>query len=168
VSYLNISNVLSLCRVPLALLFVPQIKGLRIASVVLAATTDYLDGFLARRFQKTSQLGAVLDPVMDKFFMFIVVGTLLWDRSLAPLSAIAMLSRDFILMAFLAYLGLSGSWRGLRAHSLWWGKVSTVLQYLVLFIVVAGGRIPFPVFLIFPLLGLLYLGELVLYVRQAH
>lgn len=167
-TYFNISNILSLCRAPLAFLFIPHIQWLRIVVVGLAAASDYFDGFLARRLQKTSRFGAVLDPVMDKLFTFVVVGCLVWEGSLAFLAGLAMLSRDIMLAAFLAYLGVARAWKKLRARSLWWGKVSTILQYLILLILVAGVAIPSLFFLIFPVLALLYLGELVLYYRQAQ
>ena len=35
--------------------------------------TDSLDGYLARKYHKTSQFGAFLDPLMDKFFVFFAV-----------------------------------------------------------------------------------------------
>lgn len=164
--HFNVSNLLSLCRAPLAFLFIPHIRTLRVFIVLLAAASDFFDGFLARRWRKTSQLGAVLDPVMDKLFMFTVLAVLLWERILSPWAAVAMLSRDLLLAAFLAFLGMFGAWRGLRARSPWWGKVITAAQYLVLLALVTAIPVSGFVFLIFPVLGLLYLGELVLYYRR--
>lgn len=47
--------------------------------LVLAAATDWLDGWVARRFEQTSRFGATLDPIVDKSFMlFAIVFTGIW------------------------------------------------------------------------------------------
>ena len=79
---LNIPNLLSLLRVLLipvlvALYFVSHPAATVWATVVfvLAAVTDWLDGYLARRWQQTSPFGAFIDPVADK--LIVVVALLL-------------------------------------------------------------------------------------------
>ena len=67
--------------------------------VIIAGVSDALDGFLARRFNWMSQLGATLDPLADKFLVaaVFVVFTL---QGLIPLwVAIIVLARDFIILA---------------------------------------------------------------------
>ncbi len=46
---------------------------------VLAGLTDWLDGFLARRWHQTSPLGALLDPIADKILVLGVLGMLAWE-----------------------------------------------------------------------------------------
>ena len=72
---------LSLLRIPLtflimALLFIPGwvAKAAALAGFLLATMTDWLDGYLARRWRQTSPLGALLDPIADKV---LILGTLL-------------------------------------------------------------------------------------------
>ena len=67
---ITFSNFLSILRGPLALFFIIDNAFYRCLAIVLAMATDSLDGYLARRFQMTSQIGAFLDPLMDKFFVF--------------------------------------------------------------------------------------------------
>ncbi len=64
---------LTLLRIPLtfllmALLFTPGwiAKAAAVVCFVLASATDWLDGYLARRWHQTSPLGALLDPIADK------------------------------------------------------------------------------------------------------
>ena len=72
---------LSLLRIPLtfiimALLFIPGwiAKAGALAGFLLASVTDWLDGYLARRWHQTSPLGALLDPIADKV---LILGTFL-------------------------------------------------------------------------------------------
>ena len=73
----GIADFCSALRIPLAVAFVllPSLRA-RLAILVLAAITDFLDGVLARRLGP-SRLGAFVDPVADRLFMacaFTVVG----------------------------------------------------------------------------------------------
>ena len=80
-------NALTLSRGPLLLLFMagmivgiyhpyPWLKWLNLALLVMSSVTDLFDGLLARKWNVTSRLGAVFDPMMDKVFFIIVFPTL--------------------------------------------------------------------------------------------
>ena len=80
-------NALTLSRGPLLLLFMagvlvgiyhpyPWLKWLNLALLVVSSVTDLFDGLLARKWNVTSRLGAVFDPMMDKVFFIIVFPTL--------------------------------------------------------------------------------------------
>lgn len=157
---LTICNILSLCRAPLALLFLPQFVGWRVGVLLLSGATDYFDGFFARRFKATTQLGAVLDPIMDKFFIVSVVVTLLFEGALSPWTACLIIIRDIFLFFFCSCLAVRGNWHGFACRSPFWGKVTTICQYVVLGLVVLGVELSLAVFLIFPILTLFYMSEL--------
>ncbi len=140
--------------------------GLRLVVLILAGLSDCFDGFLARRFNETSRVGAVLDPLMDKFFMFLAIGVLMTEGSLSLWEGLAMFSRDLFLLLFALYLGVCGKWRRYRPTALFWGKASTVFQYLALFLAITFVPLPPLVFGIFPLFGLLYFVELLAYHSQ--
>ncbi|HSX12771.1 MAG TPA: CDP-alcohol phosphatidyltransferase family protein, partial [Rhabdochlamydiaceae bacterium] len=72
----SLSNSLSLLRAPLALLFLYKSAPIRIAAIILAMFTDFIDGFLARKRRSATQFGAILDPTMDKLFVFIALSVL--------------------------------------------------------------------------------------------
>lgn len=81
----NILTVLRLVLVPVfvALMTVQNDFSHRIAVLLfaLAAFTDYLDGFIARRWGVTSKIGAVLDPVADKILVMSALVMLVAQRS---------------------------------------------------------------------------------------
>ncbi|MEK7795153.1 MAG: CDP-alcohol phosphatidyltransferase family protein, partial [Candidatus Hydrogenedentota bacterium] len=51
----------------------PQLRWLAAGIYVLAAFSDAVDGYLARRWQQTSELGALLDPLADKLLVNIAL-----------------------------------------------------------------------------------------------
>ncbi|OCF37692.1 cardiolipin synthase [Kwoniella heveanensis BCC8398] len=57
--------------------------------------TDWLDGWLARRYNSRSVLGSILDPAADKALMTTLVGTLAWSGLLPLPLAILIFGRDF-------------------------------------------------------------------------
>ncbi len=129
---LSISNALSLLRAPLALLFLVEKPYLRLIAIILAMFTDSIDGYLARRSRSTSQFGAILDPAMDKFFVFFALGALTLEGKLEGWHACAMISRDLFLCIFAIYLGLAKRWQDYECRSIRWGKVTTAFQFIVL------------------------------------
>src|ERR1700722_7213630 len=97
---LSLSNGLSFLRAPLALLFLVDSIPWRITAIVLAMVTDSVDGYPAARYRSASQFGAILDPTMDKFFVFFGLGVLLMEGRLEIWQACSMLARDFFLCLF--------------------------------------------------------------------
>jgi len=158
----TIPNILSLLRVPLALVFLQENPLYRALAIVLAMATDWLDGYLARRHRMTSRFGTVLDPLTDKFFVFVVLSTLIHEQRLNIWEAMAMLCRDFSVIIFGFYLALSGTLASYRFRAIWCGKITTTLQFFVLLGLTF--QVPFPPFVFgsFILLGVLALGELYL------
>ena len=91
-------NLLSLLRIPLAVLF-PFVAGSRnkaLLVLALAGLTDVLDGYLARRDGEATATGAVLDPIADKLFAISVVGTLIAQGKIPRWSVPALLAREIL------------------------------------------------------------------------
>lgn len=154
---INLSNSLSLLRAPLALVFLAESPSLRLMAILLAMLTDSIDGYLARRSKTTSRFGAVLDPAMDKFFVFFALGVLFAENKIELWHALTMISRDFALCLFGLYLSLSGLWQTYEFRSIRWGKLTTALQFLVLMGLTLNYQVPvflFYAFVAFALLGL--------------
>lgn len=160
---LNLPNLLSLFRIPLALAFLHDDVLWRLGVLFLALLTDGLDGFLARRQGQTSSFGTLLDPITDKFFVIFTLGILLSENTLPVWNVVAMLCRDISVAIFGVYLLLSSQLGAYRFRAIWSGKVTTVLQFAVLM----GLTLHFPirqeVFVSFFVLGVLALGELYFY-----
>lgn len=156
------SNLLTLLRFPLALCFLSTSALLRFVAIFAAMVTDSLDGHLARRFGYTSQLGAMLDPIADKFFMFFALGVFFHESEISLNELASLLSRDFAVALFALYLGVTGGWATYKLRPFWCGKLSTTLQLFVLIALTAGLKPPTYVYGLFVLLGMLALGELAL------
>ena len=126
----TVADLLTLCRIPLAILFLLLESGLaRLAILVVAAGTDLLDGVLARRLGG-SRFGSFIDPVADKLFMasaFVVValsGRLAWYEILGALL------RD--LAAVVAFVATAITTRPMVIPARLGGKAVTVAQLLTL------------------------------------
>jgi cardiolipin synthase len=124
---LTIPNVISIIRlagVPLFLwlMLVPEADGLALAVLALSGLSDYADGYLARRLNQTSQLGAILDPVADRLYILsTVIG--LGIRDIIPWwVAIILPARDAFLWCLVPFLRTRG-YSSLPVHFL--GKAAT-------------------------------------------
>lgn len=157
---LTLSNFLSLLRGPLALFFIFDNPFYRSLAIILAMATDSLDGYLARKYRKTSQIGAFLDPLMDKFFVFFAVSMFMLEGNLRLWEALALISRDFAILLFGLYLALRRTWSNFQFRSIWSGKVTTTLQFFVLLGLTFHVAMPVYIFVCFIVLGILALFEL--------
>lgn len=123
--------------------------------------TDSIDGYIARKSKSTSKFGAVLDPAMDKFFVYFGLAVLLMEGKILLWQSLTMVSRDFFLVFFALYLISKKSLRGYEYRSIRWGKVSTALQFIVLISLCMNIAVPFGIYIIFIALGSLAFFELV-------
>jgi cardiolipin synthase len=93
---------------------------------IVAAVTDWFDGFLARRWNQTSAFGAFLDPVADKLM---VAGALLvlvqLDRANAVLSFV-IIGREIAISALREWMAQIGASKSVAVSSL--GKIKTTAQ----------------------------------------
>ena len=156
----TLPNILSAARGPLAFLFLLENTTVRIAAIVVAMATDSIDGFLARRSHSASQLGALLDPLMDKFFMLFALTVAVTEQRILVWQMATLLSRDFAVATFGAFLGITGGLSNYRLRSIWVGKVSTSLQFVVLIALMKQATIPSYVYHGFIVLGITALAEL--------
>jgi CDP-diacylglycerol--glycerol-3-phosphate 3-phosphatidyltransferase len=163
----NLSNSLSLLRAPLALMFLFESPIVRLIAILLAMLTDYIDGYLARKWHATTRFGAVLDPAMDKFFVFFCLGVLLSEQKLLPLQGLMMISRDFALCLFGLYLSLSGLWQSYEFRAIRWGKITTALQFVVLIALTWGFQISGYLYVAFVVFAVLALIELFQFKKSA-
>lgn len=103
---------------------------------VLAGMSDGVDGFIAKRFNQTTELGAYLDPIADKLLLVSIYVSLGFREILAPWLVILVVSRDILIVgAFLL------SWlmdRPVPITPLMISKANTTVQ-IVLAALVLGG-----------------------------
>jgi cardiolipin synthase (CMP-forming) len=120
----NIISIIRLAGVPLFLwlILVPQADGWALLVLMLSGVSDFADGYLARRLNQTSRLGAILDPVADRLYILsTVVG--LAVRDIIPWwLAILLPARDLFLWGLVPFLRTRG-YSALPVHFL--GKAAT-------------------------------------------
>jgi len=123
----TIPNLLSMARllgVPLFLwlILVPKADGWAVALLIVAGFTDWLDGYLARRWNQISRLGQLLDPIADRLYILAtLIGLLV--RGIIPWWLVALLvGRDVIMAVVLWVLKRQGV-TGLPVHFI--GKAAT-------------------------------------------
>ena len=99
----NLPNVISLTRI-LGVAFIVYFgvvdrNDLAVFLVfVWGSVTDWLDGYLARRLNQTSEFGAALDPIADRLYIIAAIGVLLF-RALIPLWAVVLIVGRELFMA---------------------------------------------------------------------
>ena len=157
---LSISNALSLLRAPLAFALLINSIPVRLSVIFLAICSDCLDGYLARKNRTASQFGAILDPAMDKLFVYFSLILFLVEGKIEIWKAAAMISRDFFLCLFAFYLSSFKLWNNYKYKSVLWGKISTSMQFVSLLLITLNWSIPPFVFALFIATGFLAFVEL--------
>ena len=137
-SWMNLPNLLTLSRIPLmlvviAFLYPPpgsSLPWLRTSALVIflfAALTDWLDGWLARKFGQVSEFGKFMDALSDKVLtlgMFISLLALDEIARWALFPILLILSREFLITGL--RLVAAGRGKTLAAEKV--GKLKTVIQ----------------------------------------
>jgi len=99
---MNLANwltLLRLCIVPLVIAAISQHQfGLALAGFVIAGLTDALDGYVARAYNQTTELGALLDPLADKSLLMSIYVTLGILGIIPSWLAIIVVARDLMIM----------------------------------------------------------------------
>lgn len=123
--------------------------GLAATVFAFAALTDFLDGYLARRWKQESILGAFLDTTADKVLVTGALFALVSIDRVSIWAAFIIVFREFAVMALRGVVAIGG---GLVRPSTW-GKIKAGAQFLAIFL--AYLRLPSP-------WGPLYLDEWVM------
>lgn len=127
----TVPNLVSSSRVVLAFGFIASSAvPTRLALIFAASLTDFLDGWLARRSKVTSKLGALLDPVADRFFVLCVVIAYVMGGQLSAWQAVAIMFRD-VMSVIGFFVARNVSWlRPIPFMARPIGKVVTAMQLL--------------------------------------
>ncbi len=132
-------NILTMLRLVLTPLIVWLIVSGRLAEAfagcLIAGVTDAADGFLARRFGWQSELGSFLDPIADKFLLVSLYVTLGVLGHLPAWLAIAVVSRDILIVGAVLLSWLMGA--PMRMRPLFLSKMNTAAQVVFALLVLA-------------------------------
>ena len=141
----KIPNILSILRIVL----IPLVAWLilfdfflyALITTIFIAISDFLDGFIARKFNVQSEIGSYLDSIADKAFIisaYMLIGT----QQLLPIFVIIIvISRDIIIMgAFCLSFAMN---QKLDINPLRISKVNTFMQFILIILVLAENIIEF-------------------------
>lgn len=146
---LNLPNILTLSRIIMIPLMMVSFfwfgpAGKLGASIIftVAAITDWFDGYLARKLNQTSALGAFLDPVADKLIVAVALVLLVEHFSMVWLTipACIIIGREIVISALREWMAELGKRANVAVSNL--GKIKTTLQMVAIIILLASGAIP--------------------------
>jgi CDP-diacylglycerol--glycerol-3-phosphate 3-phosphatidyltransferase len=98
--------------------------------LALGAFTDFLDGYLARRWHQETFLGKILDPIADKLFTLTFLTLLMYMGHFPPLIWLMLFSRDLLIVTGALLLIQGGLTSQIKPNLS--GKVHTVLEMITL------------------------------------
>ena len=140
--FLNVPNLVTFSRIVLiplivGIFYLPDdwvsfsSKNLFAAAIfIVAAITDWLDGYLARRLNQMSAFGAFLDPVADKLIVVGALVVLLYLGRVDPLVALIIVGREIAISALREWMAVLG--RGKSVTVAFVGKLKTVSQMIAI------------------------------------
>ena len=149
---LNIPNSLTLLRIILIPVFIVFFyletrwsNSVAALIFLLAAITDFLDGYLARKLNQLSAFGAFLDPVADKLIVAVAL-VLLVDQNPTPyasiwmsLAAMTIIGREITISALREWMAEIGARNSIAVSII--GKVKTTAQMSAILLLIYGDPI---------------------------
>jgi cardiolipin synthase len=106
-------------------------KGLASTLIfIVAAVTDWFDGFLARRWNETSAFGAFLDPVADKLMVAGALLILVQLNRVDAVIAFIIIGREITISALREWMAQIGASKSVAVSSL--GKIKTAAQMIAI------------------------------------
>lgn len=124
---------------PEAWLTLPQRNVIATALFVLSAITDWLDGYLARKWHQTSAFGAFLDPVADKLMVSAALLILLQLGRIDALVALIIIGREIAISALREWMAQLGQSKRVAVSFI--GKVKTAVQMVAIPFLLFDGRL---------------------------
>ncbi|MEE8575496.1 MAG: CDP-alcohol phosphatidyltransferase family protein [Thermodesulfobacteriota bacterium] len=136
----TLPNILSLSRFFLAPIFILLVLSSNLYSAaavfIIAGLTDVADGYLARRLALTSELGAAIDPLADKFLYSSAFFILAFSGLVPAWLAAVVILRDTIILTTITVLKKRG--RSVNTMPSIVGKISTSIQFSTAIFVLLG------------------------------
>tara|TARA_R110002049_G_scaffold10370_16_gene51148 strand:- start:972 stop:1547 length:576 start_codon:yes stop_codon:yes gene_type:complete len=147
----NIPNTLTLMRIAVIPLFVGvfylpgtwltdlQMNVIATVLFVLAAVTDWLDGYLARSLGQTSAFGAFLDPVADKLMVAAALIVLVQLGRVDAIIAVVIIGREITISALREWMARIGHSASVAVATI--GKFKTAAQMIAIPLLLYDGRL---------------------------
>lgn len=147
----NLPNILTLLRIALipifiAIFYLPwEWRYVASASIFgVAAATDWLDGYLARKLNQFTPFGAFLDPVADKLIVAAALVLLLQAHAtvIFALPALVIIGREIVISALREWMAELGKRTSVAVSYI--GKVKTALQMISITVLLAVDPVAYP------------------------
>ncbi len=97
---------------------------------IVAALTDWLDGYLARRWNQTTSFGAFLDPVADKLMVTAALIVLAEKGLVDPFASLIIIGREITISALREWMAQLGQSKNVAVNII--GKLKTVMQLVAI------------------------------------
>ena len=107
---------------------IPYANLLGLVIFLLAAITDFIDGYIARKYNMISDFGKFMDPLADKLLVTAALLILLENGLIAGWVVFIILAREFIVTGFRT---IAAS-KGVVIAAGWLGKIKTVVQFIMI------------------------------------
>ncbi len=139
----TVPNILSLARLILSIavfvLIEWRLDAAATIAFLVASTTDWVDGWYARRYSQVSRLGRIFDPLVDKVLICGAVIMLATTTGpILPWMAVLVVVRELVVTAVRAEMERAGT----DFSAGWSGKVKMVLQCAAIALVLAARAWP--------------------------
>ncbi|MDR2168164.1 MAG: CDP-diacylglycerol--glycerol-3-phosphate 3-phosphatidyltransferase [Clostridiales bacterium] len=144
---MNLPNKLTIGRIAMIPLFILALHGadfgwydlptarlIAVGIFALAAFTDFLDGYIARKHGLITDFGKFMDPLADKILVMAAMVYLLWLGEISPWVLIIVEGREFVI----AGLRMLASQKGIVIAAGFWGKIKTITQMVMILVVLPG------------------------------
>jgi cardiolipin synthase len=135
---LTVPNILTVLRLPLAIGVLLDVSLLaKYLCVAAGILMDYLDGYVARRFNQSTKLGAILDPVFDRIFVAVIFAFYFIKLDMPIHFLFYFFIRDVVTVAASVIILLFKLQSRMKIQARFSGKVVTVFQFGVLLLLIS-------------------------------
>jgi CDP-diacylglycerol--glycerol-3-phosphate 3-phosphatidyltransferase len=121
-----------LTPVIMALLMADAARGLTAVLFAAAAATDWIDGYLARRWDVTTKLGSFLDTTADKLLVTGVLIALVAVERASPWVSVIIIGRELMVLGLRGVIAAEGT---VMQPSIW-GRLKTSIQFLAILLAI--------------------------------
>ncbi|MFO7295754.1 MAG: CDP-diacylglycerol--glycerol-3-phosphate 3-phosphatidyltransferase [Caldicoprobacter sp.] len=142
---MNLANKITIVRIMLVPIFMvlllsdfPYSNVIAALIFIVAASTDTVDGYIARKRNEVTNFGKFIDPLADKILVTAALVILVEMGKISSVVAIIIITREFIITGFRV---LAAS-EGIVIAASWWGKAKTITQ-IVAIVAVMLDNMPF-------------------------
>ena len=125
---MNLPNKLTMARIIMVpIVMALMLSGHNIAALIvfsIASVTDFLDGFIARKYNLVSSFGKIMDPLADKLLSFGALVCFIEIGIVSVWAPMIIIAREF----FVTSMRVVAVSKGKVIAASWWGKIKTNVQ----------------------------------------